>query len=291
MFKQYYNIAGIDICVAGKEEEMKIKGEKMEAFRTETEGCFHKYEFSIVEKLDKEIGACIYKDAARQIYQNNNKRICYLGTVKENVLNAYLRSETEEERTLVQVCKKQIQNKVTSKVVLNSLGMEWLAIKAGGFILHASFININNKAILFTAPSGIGKSTQAELWKLHRNADIINGDRAVVRLENDKTLACGLPFAGSSEYCKNATLPIEAIVYLEQAPETTISPLKGIQAFRKIWEQITVPVWDKEAVNKISEILSRVISEIPIYHLACTPDFSAILALENELAKLHPSND
>ncbi|WP_370839368.1 hypothetical protein [Intestinibacter bartlettii] len=34
-----------------------------------------------------------------------------------------------------------------------------------------------DKGILFSAPSGTGKSTQADLWEKYENAEIINGDR------------------------------------------------------------------------------------------------------------------
>ena len=37
------------------------------------------------------------------------------------------------------------------------------------------------KAIAFSGPSGVGKSTQAEIWKQCFQADILNGDRALLR--------------------------------------------------------------------------------------------------------------
>lgn len=43
--------------------------------------------------------------------------------------------------------------------------MELVFIINQGFQLHASVINWKDKGILFSAPSGTGKSTQADLWK------------------------------------------------------------------------------------------------------------------------------
>ena len=150
-------------------------------------------------------------------------------------------------------------------------------------ILHASFIEHNGKAVLFTAPSGTGKSTQADLWVKHRGTEIINGDRAVIRLIDGKAYACGIPFAGSSSYCKNATLPLAAIVYLGQAPETSIERMTPVAAFRKIWEECTVNIWDADDVELATNIVLDIIIQTPLYYLPCTPDESAILALENEL--------
>jgi hypothetical protein len=154
-----------------------------------------------------------------------------------------------------------------------------------GFIFHCSCIDRGGEAILFTAPSGTGKSTQADLWHQHRGTEIINGDRAAIRLAEGKLLAEGIPFAGSSQYCKNRSLPLRAIVYLGQAPRTTIRKLRGYEAFSKIWEGVSVNTWDREDLERVSAVVQKVASEIPVYHMPCTPDESAVIALEEALRK------
>ena len=93
----------------------------------------------------------------------------------------------------------------------------------------------------------------------------------------------GVPFAGSSNICKNVTLPLSCIVYLGQAKTTTISKLEGYEAFRRLWEGIGVNLWDKKNTEIISTLVSEIVKEIPIYYLQCTPDVSAIEALEGVL--------
>jgi hypothetical protein len=186
---------------------------------------------------------------------------------------------------MVQILKSHHLQKLSSRTILNSMALEHLIARNHGFVFHCSYIDWNGEAILFTAPSETGKSTQADLWHQYRGAEIINGDRAAIRLAEGKLLAEGIPFAGSSQYCKNRSLPIKAIVYLGQAPKTTIRKLRGYEAFSKIWEGVSVNTWDREDLERVSAVVQKVASEIPVYHMPCTPDESAVIALEEALRK------
>ena len=55
-------------------------------------------------------------------------------------------------------------------------------------LMHASAIFYNDKTVIFTAASGVGKTTQAELWQKYRNAAIINGDKVFFTKESDKII-------------------------------------------------------------------------------------------------------
>ena len=56
--------------------------------------------------------------------------------------------------------------------IFNRIGLETLLLQHGGLLLHASLIKFNEKAVAFAGPSGVGKSTQAELWHTHMGAEI-----------------------------------------------------------------------------------------------------------------------
>ena len=86
-----------------------------------------------------------------------------------------------------------------------------------GFVLHASVIEKNGKAYIFTGPSGIGKSTQADLWQKYNGARVLNGDRVLIRKSSDgKWKAYGFPFCGSSNCCEDFKLEIGAVFSLKQ---------------------------------------------------------------------------
>ena len=92
--------------------------------------------------------------------------------------------------------------------------LEKYLLKKGGLILHSSFIEWHNQGIVFTAPSGTGKSTQASLWQKYEHAKIINSDRSILYFnKNNILMSCGLPFCGSSNINLNKEFPLKAIVF------------------------------------------------------------------------------
>ena len=73
------------------------------------------------------------------------------------------------------------QAKLTDSRLFDALGLDYIMSHNHRVILHSSFISRQGEGILFTAPSGTGKSTQADLWKRHEEGvTIINGDRSIL---------------------------------------------------------------------------------------------------------------
>lgn len=167
--------------------------------------------------------------------------------------------------------------------VLSNLMMESLLLAHDRAILHAASIGINGRAILFTAPSGTGKSTQAQLWHRYRGAEILNGDKILLSQENGVQLACGLPYAGTSGISQNCCMPIGAIVVLSQGAENRLEPMPFLQAVKKLLSQICLQPWRQEDISRALNIAQRLATSLPIYHLSCLPDESAVLCLEQAL--------
>lgn len=164
---------------------------------------------------------------------------------------------------------------------LDLLHLEVSLIKQNCFVLHSSYLSIEDGAILFTAPSGGGKSTQAELWKKYKNAEIINGDKSIIGKEGEEWKAYGIPFSGSSEYCQNKTFPLKAIVILDKGPINQFSQV-GIRGFSNVFSQITINPWDKEFCEKAMNLVIDVCNEVPIYYYSCTKTKEAVDILYQE---------
>ena len=283
MMTRYYQFAGMKIAVSMPEELFFEKESKLTPFRCEGPEADWTFRFEKTEKLPPPEGELVTQDASRMIYAGPEFCVRYLDAYNGNWEKASARVEYRQRQAWVRLRRERFPDKAIAKYVLLCLGIEHLAARNHGCIFHCSCIEHNGRAILFTAPSGTGKSTQAELWKQYRGARIINGDRAAVRLAEGDLLAEGIPFAGSSQYCENESLPIEAIVYLDQAPVTTIRKLRGYEAFSRVWEGVSVDTWDREDLESVSYVVQKIAERIPVYHLPCTPDESAIVALEEAL--------
>lgn len=163
------------------------------------------------------------------------------------------------------------------------MSMEQVLLQYDTFQLHASVIEWNGNGILFTAPSGTGKSTQADLWRKYENATIVNGDKSMIRKKGNHYFVYGSPYAGTSGIYTNISVPIRAIVLLSQAPENKIECLNGMDAFTKIYKESTVSSWDQEYVLKFTSLLIELIQKIPVFHLACRPDVDAVNLLKETL--------
>lgn len=165
------------------------------------------------------------------------------------------------------------------------IALEEILLKRDAMILHASFIDTAYGGILFSGPSGIGKSTQADLWVQGRNARLINGDRTILRKNSERWDAYGSPYAGSSQCYINEAKRITAIVMLEQAESCKIMRLKERDAFIRLYAGMIVNTWNKEYVKKMSMLIEEVVKEIPVYLFSCTADENAVEMLEKTLKK------
>lgn len=174
---------------------------------------------------------------------------------------------------------------LSSHLALRILDMPRRVIERGGIFLHASFISFDGGAILFTAPKGVGKSTQASLWQKYRGAEIINGDRAVIRKCGGQWFAWGSPYCGTSGICQNRSMPLRAVVVLTQAKENTAQRLEIRHALAAMLDGSSFDAWDMQQVSRVMEICGQLIEDIPFYRLSCLADEGAVRALEECLWK------
>ena len=283
MAEIYYSIAGTRIRVCLPDGWMYRDHGYLTPFLTEPGEGDRKLEFVPVSRLSPEQGICLFRKPDRQVFADGGSLITYVGAVAESLDGAYLRVCRTGSHSRVEMLVSEFPRGLTPGVVMTAMEMEDLVSKNRGFLLHASFVRWQDRAILFTAPSGTGKSTQADLWCRHQGAELINGDRAIVRLDGDTVLACGVPFCDSSGVTKNVSLPLAAIVYLTQAPENRVTVLAGFEAFRRVWEGCNVNVWNREELSAASEYVLEALSRVPVYRLDCRPEPAAVDALRQVL--------
>jgi hypothetical protein len=195
-------------------------------------------------------------------------------------LTEYTPSDTSQSKTFF--TPRSFPIMMDNRYIWSSLSLTQLLLTQNSLFIHASFIAANNKAILFSAPCGTGKSTQADLWKKYRNAEIINGDKAGILIENG-IHACGVPFCGTSGICENKIISLGAIVLLSQNKTNVIKRLNGAEAFQAVMKNIYLDFIAPYERLKCTDLIIKLVSDVPVYHLACTPDENAVITLENTL--------
>jgi len=283
MTELFYRLAGRIIRVIGPKNRMDCNDSALRMYAVNPSPWDITLEFAIVPRLSNADGELVYSEQTKKIYVSGDTSVRYEGTVSDSLDGAYIRIARKGNYSHVQIREDSIRESITARLVLNAMEAEHIIATNRGILLHASYIRYGSKAILFTAPSGTGKSTQAELWCRYRGAELINGDRSAIMVTERGIQAMGVPFSGSSGVCKDQTLPLAAIVYLNQNPVTEIQPLMGVNAFRRIWEGCSINVWNREDVTLSTDTVSAIVENIPVFFLACTPDESAVVALENAL--------
>lgn len=163
---------------------------------------------------------------------------------------------------------------------------ECLLLPHGRILLHASAVKYEGQAILFAAPSGIGKSTQASLWETYRGAEIMNGDKVIVRANAEPPVAFGGPIAGTSRIYKDIQAPIQAIVYLHQGEENQLAYMDERHAFMALYSQAVKSPDDMAFNQALIPLLADIAKKTPVVDFSCKPDETAVTYLQSRLNRI-----
>ena len=187
--------------------------------------------------------------------------------------------ELSEERAQTVLLAEEIRELHIDPLFSSLLALERRLIRKDEMVLHCAYVEYKGEAILFSAPSETGKTTQADLWAKHRGSRTVNGDRALLGKTGGRWTAQGWPVCGTSEVCHNESIPIRAVVMLSQAKENRAERMTPGQAFPLLYSQITVNKWNMEDHVHTLDLIDSFLKEVPVYHLGCTISEEAVECL------------
>lgn len=204
-------------------------------------------------------------------------------------IDAITEALREYKKTMPNPKEHQTAEKATYKPefpLINSTdqAMRYALLNYNAFMIHASAVCYQGNAILFSAPSGTGKTTHTELWReMDPTAFILNDDSPIIRFFDDhKPYACGCPWAGASGVGENVKVPLRAIVFLQQASENEIVRLQTIQALQWLMSGVNRP-YERGLMDKLFTLIHLLLSSTPCYILKCRPDLDAVETVRKEL--------
>jgi hypothetical protein len=108
---------------------------------------------------------------------------------------------------------------------------------------HGVLLEHQGQGILVCAPSGVGKTTHARLWREHKNALILNGDRSPCYQKDGTWVAFGTPWCGTSGENVNRQVPVKALVLLRRGQQDQIVPMTAMEILTQVLELAICPAW------------------------------------------------
>ena len=143
------------------------------------------------------------------------------------------------------------------------------------YAIHSVSIDYRGRAWLFSASSGSGKSTHANLWKELYQTTTINGDLNLLAFSNGCPVIHGIPWCGTSEIFDKRTYPLGGIILLKQSETDTIAELSPGRKTLLVMQRFISPAWTEQQLKANLQFAQRLSRQILICQLQCTKNTSA----------------
>ncbi len=142
----------------------------------------------------------------------------------------------------------------------------------GAIAVHSSSLLYRDRAYLFIAPSGTGKTTHTDMWEKLYRVTILDGDVVMLSIEDGRAYAYGLPWCGTSQKYQNKRVELGGIFVLERANKNEICELSGYEGVLALAARNFSPSWTKEYTDMNFNYAEMIISKAYIVKLKCMPN-------------------
>lgn len=237
------------------------------------------------EKARKPLAAMVGQDLIQNYYIEDEGAFCMTrGGPKGYVAGTWYTKDFRKMECAINEKPFLIKEKTLGQI-LRFLPIRGLLQHFQVLFFHASQIMVGEKGILFSAPSGTGKTTQANLWKQYEGATLVCNDRTLIRCMDGKWKTFGYPIDGSAPVRSSAVNELGCVVYLSQAKENDVERMHGAGALAALMPQLVIDIWSSQSRERTMELLIGLLKDIPIYHLHCTPTKESVDCLKEMLRK------
>lgn len=254
-------------------------------FTAETGVPEYTYHIEVSDRLPRPEGKVTAQRPDLTVFQNASGESRLIGIKGTGEYYACYR-EVADDRSEITLARDQIRGLHFDPVFTSLFALERRLVKKDSMVLHCAYMEYRGEAILFSAPSETGKTTQANLWEKYRGSRTVNGDRALLGKKDGRWTAQGWPVCGTSEVCNNEAVSIRAVVMLSQAKENRAERLTPGRAFPLLYSQITVNKWNTEDHVHTMDLIEDFLGRVPVLHLGCTISEEAVACLERALQNL-----
>ena len=138
--------------------------------------------------------------------------------------------------------------------------------------VHSASIIYNDNAYVFSASSGVGKTTHTNFWKQLYDIEFLDGDVAALYKENDIVYAYGLPWCGTSKLFQNKKVPLGGIFFLQQSCHNAVHKLNLFESILRLSARCFTPTWTSKLADKNITIAETIAKQTLCAIVSCLPN-------------------
>ena len=159
----------------------------------------------------------------------------------------------------------------------------YLAEKHGLYAIHSASVLYQQKAWLFSASSGTGKSTLARMWTDNNFASDINGDLNLLGISGGIPVVYGLPWCGTSNIYTAQTYPLGGIIFLKRAKINKTDLSDSLNGLLSMSKRIISPLFSPADLNKLFDDLKPIADNILFFNHYCTNSIDSLIAVKQAI--------
>ena len=143
-------------------------------------------------------------------------------------------------------------------------------------MLHGSTVAVDDRAYLFTAPCGTGKSTHTRLWRerFGGRAVMVNDDKPFLRITSTGVLAYGSPWSGKHGLASNVCVPLKGICALSRGRDNRIERSEPQELMEVLRQQVHIPE-EESLAQKVFPLLDTLAEMVPLWRMECNMELEA----------------
>ena len=291
---RYYSVADLVFCIASEAEQVVLPDNYAPFATTPVASSELLFEL-VIGQVQPASVELFYTDTSDddmpriEMYRvkegKDNGWLFRLAPFKTAEVCAEIRtSEAFRQATLQVTDEKQMDFGINNAAMLL---YAFTTVSMGVLEMHASVTVKDNRGYLFLGHSGTGKSTHSRLWQeAYPDAWLLNDDNPVLRvLPDGEVRVYGSPWSGKTPCYKQASVPVQGLVQLHQAPENTIRLLRLPQAYAYLLASCSGLKIIPEMMDALYATIARLIQTVPTYELHCLPNTDAARLCHDMLNK------
>lgn len=157
------------------------------------------------------------------------------------------------------------------------------AHRKGMLMLHSSSILYRDRAWLFSASSGTGKSTHTGLWHSLFGTPVLNGDLNLFTFRDEVPVIMGTPWCGTSGICDPGTYRLGGIIMLKRAVHDYTELLAPDSQRLLILQRLISPAWNELQIKLSLNIIDRTADSVLCCRLNCTKNENAAICMKERI--------